>query len=635
MEKRGIYLLLLLVTVFSLCGQSDDSLRVNRLIKEISTLQDKGDYIKADVKIDTLLFISNLIEHKLGVAEAYNFRGVMADDKGKYTDALRDYNRAKNIFHENGLEDREAGIYNNIGKIYKSLNEYKTAQTYYYKAANIYKKSDKGNNLRIIYNNIGTCYQQLNQYESAKHFLYKSLEISKRINDSLYTAMAYHNIGVNHQYQAGYDSALYFFRKSLRFLGDLTPGILVNLSEIGNTWYRKGNIDSSEKYLKAAESIVVSGYASEKWVDITKYLALVYEEKKDFSKAFYYLKTNKHLEDSINQQFYRTEVVRTEIEKNFADDKYKQEFQKRLAEDDSRNKRKLLNYALIALGISLILIVISLRSYFQKRRANFIISKQKEIVEYKNKEILDSINYAKRIQSAQLTSPHYISEQVSEHFIYYKPRDIVSGDFYWALKQDNIFYFVVGDCTGHGVPGAFMSLLNINLLNEIIIERKIRRPDLVLNAIRKEIIKALKNDTDEIEIRDGMDCVICAFNFEDMKLEYACANNKFFVARNDELIISFTSKMPVGRSHDDSIPFKLFEMPIQKGDVFYMTTDGYIGQFGGPQNKKFKYSRLEQKLLEISHLTMAKQHKLLEQAFDNWKGEYEQIDDVCVVGIKI
>jgi serine phosphatase RsbU (regulator of sigma subunit) len=609
--------------------------RIKRLVEEIGKLLDNGNYALGAIKVDTLMFIANIDENRLGIAEGYNFKGIMADDNGKYTEALSNYSRAIDIFKANGLTEREAGIYNNIGKIYKTLNEDKTALSYYFKAANIYKIDDKNNNLRITYNNIGTCYQMLGQYQSAKHYLYLSLGISKRINDSLYSAMAYHNIGVNHQAQNKHDSALHYFDMSLKFLKDVAPGILVNYKEIGHTWFGKGNLDSSEKYLKAAESIIKKGVSSENWVDITRYLALVYEKKGAYEKAFYYLKKNKYLEDSINRQSYRTDVIKSEMEKTYADEKMKQEFQKRAAENDSQNKKRLLNYTLIALFISIVLVIISLRSYLQKRKANFIISKQKEIVEFKNKEITDSINYAKRIQNAQLTSPLYISEYVSEHFIYYKPRDIVSGDFYWALKQDDVFYVVVGDCTGHGVPGAFMSLLNINLLNEIIIERKIRRPDLVLNEIRREIIKTLKNESEDVEIRDGMDCVICAFNFADMKLEYACANNKFFVARNDELIISFTSKMPVGRSHDDSVPFKLFEMPVEKGDVFYFTTDGYIGQFGGVNNKKFKYSRLEQKLLEISHLMMSKQHKLIEQTFDNWKGEYEQVDDVCVVGIKI
>jgi serine phosphatase RsbU (regulator of sigma subunit) len=632
LKKKFTYLVLLhFLFVISFAQNTE---RLKRLIKESSTLLDNAKHKEANLKIDTLFYLANIDENEAYIAEAYLLRGVICDQLNEYPDALNNYASAISIYKKYDLKERAAGVYNNIGKIYKTLDEFKTALSYYFKAANIYKEKDSSNNLRITYNNMGTCYQELKQFASAKHYLYLSLEISQSINDSFYTAIAYHNIGLNHQYQNSFDTSLVYFRKSLSYLTNITPGIF-NLIEMGNSFFRKGSIDSSEKYLLKAEQIIHKEGTTDNLVEVAKSLALVYEQKNDFRKAYFYQKLNKHLEDSINQQSFRAEVVRTEMEKTYADEKLKQEYQQRTTEIDNQNKKRLLNYTLLALAISIVLVVISLRSYLQKRKANFIISKQKEIVEYKNKEILDSINYAKRIQSAQLTSPHYISEHVAEHFIYYKPRDIVSGDFYWALKQNDIFYFVVGDCTGHGVPGAFMSLLNINLLNEVIIERRIGRPDLILNEIRREIIKTLKNETDEVEIRDGMDCVICAFDFQEMKLHYACANNKFFVARQDELIISFTTKMPVGRSHDDTVPFKLFEMPIEKGDVLYLTTDGYIGQFGGPLNKKFKYARLEQKLLEISHLPISKQHKLIEQTFDTWKGECDQVDDVCVVGIKI
>lgn len=616
-------------------------MRLKRLVKEASELLDYGNYKLAGLKIDTILFLANLNEDRIYVGEAYNLKGVLYDSQYQYIEALKYYRSAVDIFKTYGKKEREAACYNNIGKIYKALDEDKTALTYYFKAANLYKIEDHNHSLRTIYNNIGTSYQELKQFESAKHYLYMSLKISQQMNDSVSMAMAFHNLGTNHQLQNRFDSSLNYFRKSLGLLHNtrMLPGIIMNYSEIGNSFLSQGKVDSSEKYLLMAEALIKESGNDINLSEISEYLSQVYELKKNYQKAFFYMKTKEHLKDSLSKLSSVTEVIKAELEKSYNEEKsqnfIKAQYAQQISETEKKNRMRLLNYTLVALVIAIFLVVISLRSYFQKRKANFIISKQKEIVEHKNKEILDSLNYAKRIQNAQLTSPLYISEHVQEHFIFYKPRDIVSGDFYWALKQNNTFYFVVGDCTGHGVPGAFMSLLNINLLNEIIIERGIKRPDLILNEIRKEIIKSLKNPDDSEEIRDGMDCVLCAFNFETMNLEYACANNKFFVAREDELIISFTTKMPVGRSHDDNVPFKLFEMKILKGDVFYFTTDGYIGQFGGPNNKKFKYSRLEQKLLEMSHLPMVRQCKMIEQTFESWKGTQEQVDDVCVMGIKI
>ncbi len=621
--------------------QTANEPRLKRLTEEASNLCDRGNYKLALLKVDTIFFLANLDENKSYVAEAHNVLGIIFDEQYKYIDALKNYNSAVEIFKTFGQDEKEAGCYNNIGKVHASLDEFKTALNYYFKAANIYKKRDKNNYLRTTYNNIGTSYQKLNQFESAKHYLYLSLAISKRISDSLSIARAYHNIGRNHQLQRRYDSSLFYFRKSLTFLNRNSGsyGLILNFSEMGNSFFKKGFIDSSETYLLRAVKVVKESGNTQNLSEISDYLSKVYEQKKDFVQAYFYLKEKERLRDSVAFIVTPADVVRAEMERTYNEEKGREQLKQLYARQseaiEKENRSRLLNYTFIALLIAIVLVVISLRSYYQKRKSNFIISKQKEIVERKNKEILDSLNYAKRIQNAQLTSPLYISEHINEHFIFYKPRDIVSGDFYWALKQGTVFYFLVGDCTGHGVPGAFMSLLNINLLNEVIIERRIARPDLVLNEIRKEIIKSLKNPDETSEIRDGMDCVLCAFDFEKSSVEYACANNKFFLARNDELITSFTTKMPVGRSHDDNVPFRLFEMPIEKGDVFYFTTDGYIGQFGGPLNKKFKYSRLEQKLLEISHLTITKQHKIIEQTFENWRGSQEQIDDVCVVGIKI
>lgn len=641
MNKVTKYLVLFCCLALTSRSQPSDEIRLKRLVKEASDLLDYGNYKLAGLKIDTILFLANFDENRIYVGEAYNLKGVMYDYQYQYIEALKNYRSAVDIFRTYGKKDKEAGCYNNIGKVYKALDEDKTALTYYFKAANLYKVEDRNHSLRTIYNNIGTSYQKMKQFESAKHYLYLSLSISKRVGDSVSIAMAYHNLGMNHQMQNRFDSSLSYFRKSLLFLKSvpMSPGVILNNSEIGNSFLQQNKIDSSEKYLLMAEKLIKRSGNNISLPEISEYLSQVYELKKNYPKAFFYMKTKERLKDSLSKLSSATEVVRAELEKSYNEEKsqnlMKAQYAQQISDTEKKNRMRLLNYTLVALVIAIFLVVISLRSYFQKRKANFIISKQKEIVEHKNKEILDSLNYAKRIQNAQLTSPLYISEFVEEHFIFYRPRDIVSGDFYWALKQNNTFYFVVGDCTGHGVPGAFMSLLNINLLNEIIIERGIKRPDLILNEIRREIIKSLKNPDDNEEIRDGMDCVLCAFNFETMNLEYACANNKFFVAREDELIISFTTKMPVGRSHDDNVPFKLFEMKILKGDVFYFTTDGYIGQFGGPNNKKFKYSRLEQKLLEISHLPMARQSKMIEQTFENWKGDQEQVDDVCVMGIKI
>ena len=231
--------------------------------------------------------------------------------------------------------------------------------------------------------------------------------------------------------------------------------------------------------------------------------------------------------------------------------------------------------------------------------------------------------------------------ETQNFFILYKPKDIVSGDFYYALAHKNasskneLFYICAADCTGHGVPGAFMSMLGVSSLNESIIEKNISQPNEILNDIRNSIIASLNPEGSEEEAKDGMDCVLCAYDFENMQLHVAAANNPLWIIRNGGLDEYKPDKMPVGKYGDELKPFSLQTINLQKGDVVYSFTDGYADQFGGPKGKKFKYKQLEEKLLAYHNLPMEEQKKNLAEIFENWKGNMEQIDDVLVIGVKI
>lgn len=286
----------------------------------------------------------------------------------------------------------------------------------------------------------------------------------------------------------------------------------------------------------------------------------------------------------------------------------------------------------------LFLFVITIIFFTFFRRENVLFQKaileQKDIIEEKQKEILDSIAYAKRIQFSLLASESLLKTNLPDHFVLFKPKDVVSGDFYWATPTPEGFVFITADCTGHGVPGAFMSLLNISKLSQVINENKITRPDSILNNIRTEIIKALNAEGSE-ESKDGMDAVICKLDLANMKLQYAAANNPFYIIRNKELLTCKADKMPVGKGHDDSISFTFNEIALQKGDLIYTFTDGYADQFGGPKGKKFKYKQLEELLLSICKLSLKEQSAVLGETFEAWKGQLDQVDDVLIIGIKL
>ena len=276
------------------------------------------------------------------------------------------------------------------------------------------------------------------------------------------------------------------------------------------------------------------------------------------------------------------------------------------------------------------------------------VVKQKHLIEEKQKEILDSINYAKRIQYSLLASDKLLNDNLPKHFLFFKPKDVVSGDFYWGSKVVSSspsassgqapvenFILVTADSTGHGVPGAIMSMLNISCLNEAINADKLSQPADILNATRKKIIEHLLNDGSADGGKDGMDCSLISFDFKNKKLLYAAANNPVWIIRDKILIALEANRMPIGKHDKDSVPFTQHEFDLQPGDMVYTLTDGFPDQFGGPKGKKFMYKQLENLLISISHESMEIQKQKLEDVFKNWKGDLEQVDDVCMIGVRI
>ncbi|MGL4599780.1 MAG: PP2C family protein-serine/threonine phosphatase, partial [Bacteroidia bacterium] len=260
---------------------------------------------------------------------------------------------------------------------------------------------------------------------------------------------------------------------------------------------------------------------------------------------------------------------------------------------------------------------------------------QKQLIEEKHKEITDSINYAERIQRSLLASKKILDENLESYFILFKPKDVVSGDFYWATKlSNNHFVLVNADSTGHGVPGAIMSILNIACLDKSV-TKNITRPDLLLNETRNLIIEYLKNDGSAEGGKDGMDGSLLSFDFINNILLCASANTSVLVVRGKEIIELKGDRIPIGKHERDSEPFTLHTLNLQKGDVIYALTDGFTDQFGGATGKKFKHKQLHDLLLSIAIDSMEIQKQKLNDAFDNWKGNLEQVDDVCLIGIRV
>jgi len=271
------------------------------------------------------------------------------------------------------------------------------------------------------------------------------------------------------------------------------------------------------------------------------------------------------------------------------------------------------------------------RNYQNKKRANILLQAQRDQIAYQKQHITDSIEYAKMIQAAILPSMELFSHKL-EHFVVFKPRDIVSGDFYWAEENDGKYLIVTADCTGHGVPGAFMSMLGISLLNEIIISKEIIRPDLVLNHLRNKIIEALRQKTGSI-VKDGMDMTVCLFDRNTLQLQFSGANNPLYIVSDGQLTQIKGDKMPVA-IHEIMDPFSLHHLTLKRGDTFYTFSDGFADQFGGPKRKKFLAKNFKNLLLSVQNLSMIEQGNKLDEVFADYRLDVEQIDDVVVIGVK-
>jgi len=261
------------------------------------------------------------------------------------------------------------------------------------------------------------------------------------------------------------------------------------------------------------------------------------------------------------------------------------------------------------------------------------IEEQRKILEEKNQEITDSINYAKKIQDALIPSPEEFKAHFKEAFVVFKPKDIVSGDFYWATKKGNKIFYATADCTGHGVPGGFMTMLGISFLDEIINEKNISNPAEALNMLRDRIIATLKQTGTAGESKDGMDIALCCLDTDTHVLSYAAANNSVYLLRENKLEEYKPDKQPCGFHHQIK-PFTPHTLQLNPGDCIYTFSDGYADQFGGEKGKKFKYKKLEE-LLISSNKDFGVQKKLLDKTFDDWKGNLEQVDDILLIGIRI
>ena len=574
---------------------------------------------------------------------ALNFIGFAFMNKGNYPKALAYYLKALKIREEIGDKKGMGGSYGNVGIVYQNQSNYLKALEYYQKSLQLRKESGDKNGEGNCYNNIGTAYKELANYSKALEYDFKALKVYKEIPNKTGIGNCYNNIGIVYRQQANYPKALEYHIKALAMGEEISDKRLVGLSygNLGNLYNKlpdyKLAIVYSDSELLVCKTIGDVEGAREAYEN----LAEAYGKTGHYKEAFENHVKFKALTDSVfnadNSKQLGDLKTQFEVDKKEAELKAKADAQQAINAEEKKRQQFVMYVVVAVLLLVFVFSVFLYRRVKMTQKQKHIIELQKHMVEEHQKEIIDSINYAKRIQYSLLASDDLLKKYVPENFVLFNPKDIVSGDFYWATEYKNSFYLAVCDSTGHGVPGAFMSILNMGFLSEAIKEKDITKPNEILNHVRMRLIETISKEGQ----KDGMDCILIRLEIQapntphtTYTISYAAANNDPILLRNGKIIELEKDRMPVGKG-EKTEDFTLYSIELQKGDSLILYTDGYADQFGGAKGKKFKYKPLNELLLANQYKTCHEQKDILNTTLEEWKGNLEQVDDVTIVGIKV
>ncbi|MBA4239629.1 MAG: hypothetical protein C0448_02795 [Sphingobacteriaceae bacterium] len=557
-----------------------------------------------------------------------------------------------------------ANTLNNLGLIYEDQKDISKALELYTKCLNLCKKNKDLEGIAHSLNAIGGIYEMRKDTRTALDYYNQSLKImeSLKMKDGVASSLNY--IGCVYNNQGDFEKALEYHQKSLKLREEIMDkdAISQSLLNIGETLYKLGKTNESLQYTSRSLELSKEMGFPENVVEAANILKKIYIKQNKYKEAFKMYEVEMQMRDSIFNENTRKSSIQKQFqyqyEKKAAADSVKVAEEKKIVAVQLKQEKtqRFALYGGLAL-VALFAVFMFNRFKVTQNQKNIIELKEKEtqiqknIIEEKHKEITDSINYAERIQRTFLASKELLDANLStltdaktnedyqdkneqNYFIFFKPKDVVSGDFYWAGKLNNgQFALVTADSTGHGVPGAIMSLLNVTSLEKAI--EHYHNPADILNHTRQTIINRLKKDGSSDGGKDGMDCSLIVFDFANKQLHIAAANNPVWIIRNNTIIEIKPDKIPVGRSDKDHLPFTMQTIEVVSGDCIYTLTDGFPDQFGGPKGKKFMSKNLKELLLKNVHLPIQQQQQELELSFNNWVGDLEQVDDVCIIGIRI
>ena len=625
------------------------------------------------------LDITERIGDQSGVAAALNNIGNTYKDQGDFANAIDFYTRSLILQEKLGNKKGAAATHGNIGLVHYKQGNYPKAIEHHKSSLDIEVEIGNKKGVSNCYGNMGMVYSQLKEFDKARAYHERSLALDIELNDNSgmgnslinignvfeFEAEELENIGANpDSILAKYNLAIDYYEKSIEVFKEIENqnGVATNLVNIGKVLLIRKELVKANEFAENALAIARITNSRELIRDASIILFNVNKQLNNTSKALEMYELFIAVRDSIDSEENQKEVLRQEYkyvyDKQVTADSIKQVEAKKVTDAELAAKEAQLSieenqrYSLYGgLCILFVFAIFMYRRFRVTRKQKIIIEfqkteveKQKEfadkqrlsaeiqkaLVEEKNTEILDSMNYAKRIQKALLPPDSLMQEALKKSFVLYKPKDIVAGDFYWLEQVGGKILFAAADCTGHGVPGAMVSVICNNALNRSVREFGLVNPGEILSKTREIVIEEFAKSDDEV--KDGMDIALCSL--DGSKLMYSGAHNPLWLIRDGEVIETKANKQPIGK-FDNLLPYTTHTIELEKRDSIYIFSDGYVDQFGGPKGKKFKAKAFRSLLVSIQGEPIAAQKKCLDEAFENWRGTTEQIDDVCVIGVRI
>jgi len=528
--------------------------------------------------------------------KALNLLGGIFDNYGDYEKALDLCRRGIEKAEMNSLFSGKADCLTTVGQVYLRIGDYDLAIQHLEEGLKLRDQLDEQMAACSSLNLLARTYLLQKNYSKAEEYYYKSLDLRKNINDLYGIPWTYLGLATLYEQHEEYERAIDLYNQGMElnksFLHEKRYQMLVLLG-IGKIQVKMKKFQSAIITLEQALNLASETKIKPVLSDIHKELAQAYESISEPAKTLFHYKEYIKLKEEILNNETSNRLKKQQIA--FGVEKAQKEAE----------------------------------IYHLK---NVELKRAYDTLEIRNTEILSSITYAKRIQDAMIPPSLLIKKYFSDSFILFKPKDVVSGDFYWIENKEDLLLFAAVDCTGHGVPGAFVSIIGHNGLNRCVNEYGLFSPSLILDKLTELVLQTFEKSIEEVN--DGMDIALCSINLVTNELEYAGANNSLICISKGELIEIKADRQPIGRYNNRS-PFTNHKLQLHKDDSIYIFSDGYADQFGEESGKKFKSAAFKQLLLSIQQEKMHKQKDILLTTHLQWKGNLEQTDDICIIGLKI